>query len=250
MREGKFDNLPGAGKPLDLEPMPADENARMTWWMLRILKNNDFTPDEVHWRRQIDRLKDELDSGDDRAARRGAGEARSTGSCTSSTRSAPTRSTSRWRRCRWRRSVSDCRARLATKPTEAGLPAESGAAGRAAAARPKGCRATQSDLRTVLSPCAARPLSARLNRYGRRAGARTHSSPLSSVRRDQAPRAGARLRPRRHRAGGRRRGTATTSANGSTTARPARWSTSAAGSTSGPTRRPTCPGRAASSASR
>jgi|SRR5215217_4072012 len=60
MREGKFDNLAGAGKPLDLEPMPADENARMTWWMLRILKNNDFTPDEVRWRRQIEKMKEEL----------------------------------------------------------------------------------------------------------------------------------------------------------------------------------------------
>ena len=60
MREGKFDNLPGAGKPLDLEPMPADENARMTWWMLRIMKGANFTPEEVRWRRQIDTLKDEL----------------------------------------------------------------------------------------------------------------------------------------------------------------------------------------------
>ena len=62
MREGKFDNLAGAGKPLDLEPMPADENARMTWWMLRILKGNDFTPEEVRWRRQIDGLKEQLES--------------------------------------------------------------------------------------------------------------------------------------------------------------------------------------------
>ena len=60
MREGKFDNLAGAGKPLDLDPMPADENARMTWWMLRILKGADFTPEEVRWRRQIDAMKDEL----------------------------------------------------------------------------------------------------------------------------------------------------------------------------------------------
>jgi hypothetical protein len=60
MREGKFDNLPGAGKPLDLEPMPADENARMMWWALRIMRNNDFTPDEVVWRKRIDKLKDEL----------------------------------------------------------------------------------------------------------------------------------------------------------------------------------------------
>src|SRR5215218_1936179 len=60
MREGKFDNLAGAGKPLDLEPMPADENARMTWWMLRILKGADFTPDEIRIRRQVENLKGEL----------------------------------------------------------------------------------------------------------------------------------------------------------------------------------------------
>jgi hypothetical protein len=60
MREGKFDNLPGADKPLDLEPMPADENARLTWWAIRILKQNDFTPDEVRLRKRIDLLRDEL----------------------------------------------------------------------------------------------------------------------------------------------------------------------------------------------
>ena len=60
MRAGKFSNLAGAGKPIDLEPMPADENARLMWWALRILKQNDFTPDEVRWRKQIDGLKDEL----------------------------------------------------------------------------------------------------------------------------------------------------------------------------------------------
>src|SRR3954452_891602 len=60
MREGKFDNLPGAGKPLDLEPMPADENARLMWWAIRLLKNQDYTPDEVRIRKQIETLKDEL----------------------------------------------------------------------------------------------------------------------------------------------------------------------------------------------
>ncbi len=60
MREGKFDNLAGAGKPLDLEPMPADENARMTWWMIRILKGANFTPEEVTLRRKIEHLKGEL----------------------------------------------------------------------------------------------------------------------------------------------------------------------------------------------
>lgn len=65
MREGKFDNLPGAGKPIELEPMPADENARLTWWALRILRRNDVTPDEVRWRKQIDRLRGQLDAAED-----------------------------------------------------------------------------------------------------------------------------------------------------------------------------------------
>ena len=60
MREGKFDNLPGRGKPLNLEPMPAAENARLTWWAIRILKSNDVTPDEVLLRKQVDELRDKL----------------------------------------------------------------------------------------------------------------------------------------------------------------------------------------------
>ena len=60
MKEGKFDNLAGAGKPLDLEPMPAEENARMTWWTLRILKNADFTPEEIRYRKATDHLREEL----------------------------------------------------------------------------------------------------------------------------------------------------------------------------------------------
>lgn len=62
MREGKFDNLAGRGKPLDLEPMPADENARLMWWALRIMRSNNFTPDEVRWRKQVETLKGELAS--------------------------------------------------------------------------------------------------------------------------------------------------------------------------------------------
>ena len=38
MKEGKFDNLEGAGQPLDLEPMPAEEGARMMWWTVRLLR--------------------------------------------------------------------------------------------------------------------------------------------------------------------------------------------------------------------
>ena len=67
MREGKFDNLPGAGQPLELDPMPAEENARLTWWCLRILKNNDFTPEEVRYRKAIDHLKAALAAATDEA---------------------------------------------------------------------------------------------------------------------------------------------------------------------------------------
>src|SRR4051812_37041408 len=60
MKEGKFDNLPGAGQPLELEPMPAEENARMTWWAIRILRQNDVTPDEIRWRKILDGLRAQL----------------------------------------------------------------------------------------------------------------------------------------------------------------------------------------------
>lgn len=60
MKEGKFDNLPGFGKPLDPEPLPADENARMMWWALKLLKQSGHTTDELAYRKQIELLKDEL----------------------------------------------------------------------------------------------------------------------------------------------------------------------------------------------
>ena len=40
--------------------MPAEENARMMWWTIRILRQNDFTPHEIRWRKIIDGLKSEL----------------------------------------------------------------------------------------------------------------------------------------------------------------------------------------------
>ena len=61
MKEGKFDNLPGAGVPLELEPMPAEENVRLMWWTLRILKQNDLIPHEVQWRKALDYLKAQLE---------------------------------------------------------------------------------------------------------------------------------------------------------------------------------------------
>jgi hypothetical protein len=70
MKEGKFDNLQGAGKPLELEPMPADEDVRLTWWALRILRQNDFTPEEVRWRKSIDYLWARLErAGDEEQVR-------------------------------------------------------------------------------------------------------------------------------------------------------------------------------------
>ena len=67
MKEGKFDNLPGAGAPLELEPIPADENARMTWWALKILRQNDVTPHEVQWRKALDYLREQLENLTDEA---------------------------------------------------------------------------------------------------------------------------------------------------------------------------------------
>ena len=67
MREGKFDNLPGAGKPIELEAMPAEENARLVWWALKLLRQNDFIPEEVRWHKALDRLREALNSVDDEA---------------------------------------------------------------------------------------------------------------------------------------------------------------------------------------
>ncbi len=72
MREGKFDNLPGHGKPIELEPLPADENARLTWWALKILRQNDVIPEEVMWRKAIDHLRERLANARDEAAVRSA----------------------------------------------------------------------------------------------------------------------------------------------------------------------------------
>jgi len=68
MREGKFDNLSGAGRPLELEPMPAQEDARLTWWALRILRQNDVVPEEVRWRKALDHLRQRLETLTDESA--------------------------------------------------------------------------------------------------------------------------------------------------------------------------------------
>ena len=67
MREGKFDNLSGTGRPLELEPMPAEENARLMWWAIRLLRQNDFIPEEVRWHKALDRLREALHNVADEA---------------------------------------------------------------------------------------------------------------------------------------------------------------------------------------
>src|ERR1700752_4878473 len=65
MKDGKFDNLRGMGHPLELEPIPAEENARLLWWSLRILRTNNVIPDEITWRKSIETLKAELSQSRD-----------------------------------------------------------------------------------------------------------------------------------------------------------------------------------------
>ena len=59
---GKFDNLAGKGKPLDLEPLPADENARAAYWAFRIFKQAGVTTDELKYRKRISDLRDAVRS--------------------------------------------------------------------------------------------------------------------------------------------------------------------------------------------
>ncbi len=58
-REGAFDDLPGAGKPLAKEDMNIPEDIRLAY---RILKNADCIPPELELRKEI-RSTQELLSG-------------------------------------------------------------------------------------------------------------------------------------------------------------------------------------------
>lgn len=65
---GEFDNLPGSGKPLDLEDyFKAPEDMRMCFGLL---KSNDFIPPEVELLKEIEKLRTDLAScsGAERAA--------------------------------------------------------------------------------------------------------------------------------------------------------------------------------------
>jgi hypothetical protein len=60
MAEGEFDNLPGRGRPLDLDAyFQTPENLRLCY---SILKNGNFAPPEVELLKEIESLKQQLDS--------------------------------------------------------------------------------------------------------------------------------------------------------------------------------------------
>ena len=65
---GQFDNLPGMGEPIEIDEAPTDEKTRELWWALRLLKQNDFIPEEVRWRKTIDGLKGDLHKATDEAS--------------------------------------------------------------------------------------------------------------------------------------------------------------------------------------
>lgn len=60
MARGEFDDLPGKGKPLDLDAyFNTPEDVRMAF---SILKSNNFVPEEVEMMKEIADLKDKLDT--------------------------------------------------------------------------------------------------------------------------------------------------------------------------------------------
>lgn len=66
--EGKFDNLEGSGKPIDLDAYFATpEDIRVGY---SVLKSNKFVPEEVDRLREIGLLKEKLKSCSDEAERR------------------------------------------------------------------------------------------------------------------------------------------------------------------------------------
>lgn len=63
IKRGEFDNLPGAGHPLDLHEDPLVSAEQRT--ANRIMKNAGFVPAEVLWRREIAALRARLAGADD-----------------------------------------------------------------------------------------------------------------------------------------------------------------------------------------
>jgi len=68
MSEGKFDNLKGAGKPLNLdEYFATPEDIRVGY---TLLKNNDFVPAEVVLMKEIGELREEIKNSRNDAEKR------------------------------------------------------------------------------------------------------------------------------------------------------------------------------------
>lgn len=68
MERGEFDDLPGKGKPLDLDAyFQTPEHLRMAY---SVLKSGDFVPEEVELLKQVESLKAELKGTSDEAKRR------------------------------------------------------------------------------------------------------------------------------------------------------------------------------------
>lgn len=68
MARGEFDNLPGAGKPLDLSAyFDTPEEVRLAY---SILKNADVLPREAELLKEIAALKEELESSADEGKRK------------------------------------------------------------------------------------------------------------------------------------------------------------------------------------
>jgi DnaJ-like protein len=65
IERGDFDNLPNAGKPLDLEPyFKMREDVRLAY---SLLKSNNFVPEEVDVLNEISALKEQIsEASDDR----------------------------------------------------------------------------------------------------------------------------------------------------------------------------------------
>lgn len=67
IERGEFDNLPGKGKPIDLEPyFNTPEELRMAY---SILKSNDFVPEEVEIMKEISALKERHSATGDESER-------------------------------------------------------------------------------------------------------------------------------------------------------------------------------------
>ncbi|HYO62828.1 MAG TPA: DUF1992 domain-containing protein [Pyrinomonadaceae bacterium] len=71
MERGEFDNLPGKGKPLDLEAyFQTPEHLRLAY---SVLKSGDFVPEEVQLLKEVESLKAELAATTDEARRKQLG---------------------------------------------------------------------------------------------------------------------------------------------------------------------------------